>query len=76
MKKMYILYDGRACAGDSDEASVLVACDSNEEAKSYKGEYGQMACFSYDISGKDLINEQHEWNYYPKTGFSFITEEG
>lgn len=65
MARLWILYDSRAC-GDSgtDDASVLVSCQSNKEAKSYKGDFGSMACYSYEIKGKNLVDEQWEWDYY------------
>lgn len=69
MKRLWILYDSRACGGvGTDNAVVLVACDSNKEAQSYKGEYGSMACYSYKIekrsNGKEyLVDEQWEWDY-------------
>lgn len=71
-ERTYILYDSRACAGDTEDASVLVACESDEEAHSYEGDYGAMACFSYAIKetpGDDpneLVDERFEWNWYPK----------
>lgn len=70
-KRQYILYDGRASFGDTFDASVFVACDSDEEACSYKGDYGQMVCFSYAIKENpgdepdELVDERFEWNWYP-----------
>lgn len=63
-RRTYILYDSRACGGETDEASVLVCCESNKEAKSYKGDYGAMACFSYRRAGQNLVDERFEWNYF------------
>lgn len=67
MKKIYCVYDGRACGGaGTDDALVMVCCNSLKEAQSYKGEYGTMtAVYSYDESiqnnGKRLlINEKWE----------------
>ncbi len=66
MSRTYILYDGRACgAAGTEDASVLVACDSNREAKSYKGDYGQMACYSYAVNGDQLSDERWGWDYLP-----------
>lgn len=68
-KREYILYDARACGGaGTDDATVLVACNSNKEAESYKGDYGAMACYSYAVEkGADgkrmLVDEQWEWDY-------------
>lgn len=76
MAKLFILYDARACGdGDTDEATIFVSCDSMKEAKGYKGDYGAMACFSYDIIPKEgergeLVNETWEWDYYPQGGRS------
>lgn len=62
--RKYILYDARAC-GDAgtDDASVLVACGSNKEAKSYRGDFGAMACYSYATDGGELTDERWEWDY-------------
>lgn len=64
-ERRYLLYDGRACGQqDTDFATVLVACESDKEARSYKGEYGDMACYSYEITENgDLVDEQWEWDY-------------
>jgi len=67
-KRVYILYDGRACGGKgTDEAQVLVACGSAKEAASYKGQFGQMACYSYKRMFKParLEDEKWEWDYQP-----------
>ena len=62
---MYILYDSRAARGDTSEASVLVTCEDDEEAKSYKGAFGAMCCFSYNNDSEvELTDERFEWNYY------------
>ena len=64
-QRQYILYDGRACAGQgTGDASVLVVCESNEEAEDHKGDYGQMACYSYRVDGKNLVDERWEWDYH------------
>jgi hypothetical protein len=65
MKRIWILYDSRACGGvGTGDASVLVACDSNKEAKSYKGKFGGMACYSYEVNGKILQDQKWEWDYF------------
>ena len=44
---------------DTDGASIFVSCNSLKEAQSYKGEFGDMNCiYSYDIKGRELINEK------------------
>jgi hypothetical protein len=65
-KRLFFLYDSRACGGGNpDDAAVLVACESNWEAKSYKGTYGPMACFSYrENPGGTADDERHEWDYW------------
>ena len=61
MKKVYLTFDGRACGCmDSDPwdtgAIVLETSDSLEEAKEACGDYGDMACFSYE---EEIVNEEH-----------------
>ena len=65
-RRTFILYDGRACGNQgTDDASVLVGCDSDEEAQSYKGDFGGMACYSYAIDKNNhLVDQQWEWDYY------------
>jgi len=66
MSRTYILYDDRAADGAGTEnASVLVACESNREAKSYRGDFGGMACYSYEEKDGELVDEQFEWNWFP-----------
>lgn len=66
-QRQYILYDDRAAAPGmgTENASVLVACDDNEEALSYRGDYGGMACYSYRVDGSNLVDERFEWNWFP-----------
>jgi hypothetical protein len=53
---LYIVYDGRA-RYDEDEATVLVSCDTLEEAKGRCPEFGDCVVFEYDIAGEStLIN--------------------
>jgi hypothetical protein len=66
-KRQFILYDGRAIHGSTDDASVLVSCDSDEEAKNWKGGFGEMACYSYAIEGDRLTDEKLEWTYTEAT---------
>lgn len=75
-KRAYILYDGRAQANQgTEDAVILVACSSNKEARSYAGEYGDMACYSYREhgdweEGDTLIDEQWEWDWCENGGFT------
>lgn len=64
-ERVYVLYDDRAGAGDTDEANILVVCENEEEAESYKGEYGAMSCFSYIQADGQWRDERHEWNWHP-----------
>lgn len=69
MSRLWILYDGRACASaGTDDASVLVACDSEEEAEGFKADYGQSACYSYAITDNEITDEKWEWDYHPTDG--------
>ena len=66
--KHWILYDGRAC-GDAgnDSAVVLVSCDSDKEARSYAGQYGEMACYVYD---EETQEDRWLWDWSDAEGFS------
>lgn len=69
-REHWILYDGRACGGpgsDSDSAVVLVSCDSDEEARSYAGHFGHMACYFYREGDSD---ETWQWDWTDEDGFS------
>lgn len=51
-KRLYIIYDGRAI-DNTNEAAVMVSCDSLKEARSYKGDYGiNCVIWSYRCTGK------------------------
>ncbi len=66
--RLYILYDSRAaCPGsDTSEASILVVCEDDEDACSFKGDFGGMACYSYRKEGDNkLVDERFEWNWFP-----------
>lgn len=63
----YLLYDGRACAQDSNNASVLVSCDDDAEARTYAVVSGDMACYSYN---EKTQVERWEWNWLVDGGFS------
>jgi hypothetical protein len=71
-ERVFILYDGRAADGSgANDASVLVVCEDNEEALEYRGDFGDMACYSYRVkpmpgdTPDQLIDEQFEWNWFP-----------
>lgn len=64
MKRTWILYDSRACgAQGTEDASVLVVCGSEGEARSWCGQFGAMACYSYAKDGGDLTDERWEWDW-------------
>ena len=64
-RRLYVLYDDRACgAQGTEDATVLVSCESEEEALSYRGDFGPMACYSYAIGpGDQLEDERWEWDH-------------
>ena len=67
-RQTFILYDGRACdCAGTGSAQVLVACDSDEEARGYRGDFGAMACYSYVVGddGVELLAERWEWDFWP-----------
>ena len=77
MKKLWVIYDGRACGGDiPEEACIFIACDSNEEARSCVENYGDCACYSYKLGPKDtegrttLIDPEWEWDWHIENGFN------
>jgi len=62
-KKLYILYDGRACGNNgTDDALVLCTAQSEAEALQDADMFGETACYSYDAKGKTLTNEKWEWD--------------
>ena len=65
-KRLYIIYDGRA-VDSTEDASVMVTCDSLKEARSYRGDFGDgCAVWSYatkKVRGKkagELYDEKFE----------------
>lgn len=68
-KYSFLLFDGRACGGEGNEdALVLVACDSDKEARSYAGDFGDMACYQYELVGGEWTNEEWWWDWYASSG--------
>lgn len=64
--RKYILYDDRAAHGSgTEDASILVFCEDNEEALDYRGDFGGMACYSYHYDEGNLTDEKFEWNWFP-----------
>lgn len=73
-KRLYILYDYRACAGDTDRAAVFETCDSDAKAREAAPDYiypfAAVACYSYREGKEYLEDRRHEWNYWPEDGFN------
>jgi hypothetical protein len=62
-EKVWIVYDGRASGGDTEDAAVLVSCQSLREARQYVREDFTNGCiFEYDLVGEhgkqEAINER------------------
>lgn len=64
-ERTWILYDSRAWTGDTEDASVCEASDEPYIKAEYDGAYGGVACYSYARDGQNLVDERHEWNWYP-----------
>lgn len=61
--RMYILYDGRAASGDTDEASVLEALGLYEKKPRIPPLWAETDCvmFSYEVGeGNILLDERME----------------
>ena len=60
MNKFYIFYDERCFIESTDEASILTTTRSLKEMKQEVQEDELTGgCYSYDVSGINLINEEH-----------------
>ena len=65
MKRLYIIYDGRAI-DDTDSAAIMVTCDSLKESRGWKGDFGNgCVIYSYAIKKKnkqtnELVDERFE----------------
>jgi len=58
MKHIFIIYDGRAAGGDTEDASVYESCDTLQEAqKDRKEMFPDGVIYRYDINGKEMTNE-------------------
>ena len=84
-ERKFVLFDSRACGGGGNpfrEASVLVFCGSEQEARHYAGDFGAMACYSFPTktastpggAPSDTILDSErgtwEWDWWPDSGFS------
>ncbi len=62
-KRLYILYDARACGDQgTDDAAVLCTAGTDSEARGDAKMYGETACYSYAILGKNLEDERWKWD--------------
>ncbi len=62
-RRTYVIYDGRAALGDTDDSSVCCCADTLEEAKQDVRDMfpdGIVYSYEYGEDGK-LINERFEW---------------
>ena len=61
-QKLFVLYDGRAKGGDTDDAAVLVSSNSEREAKRdthlFRGYDAIWYEYDIDTDGKTMINEK------------------
>lgn len=77
--RLWILYAGSSGAIGlcTDSATILVSCDDEDEARTYAGSYGDMACYSYKVKGwgRELVDEQWEWDWLKAGGFEPATED-
>jgi signal transduction histidine kinase len=60
MTKLFILYDGRAKSGDTDNAAVLCTARSEAEAIDDSCDFEDVdgIWFEYDVEGRTLVNEK------------------
>jgi len=62
-KRVFVLFDGRAAGGmGTSDASVICVEENDKDAREVAKEYGQVACYSYRREGKNLVDEQWEWD--------------
>ena len=58
-KRMFVLFDGRARSGDTDDAAVLDTADSEAGAKSCKGDWPKDSIW-YEYRPSDS-GKENEW---------------
>jgi hypothetical protein len=67
IERFFVLYDARARTMGSDETAVLVTADTEEEARSWNGEFGEGTCW-YELTvvgGKGT--KRHPWQIGAET---------
>ena len=75
MKRLFILFDSRACGGlGTQTATALLTCSSDSDSRENCEDYGSVACYSYKVDKNnnvvDLIcdkvclsDERWEWDH-------------
>lgn len=79
MEKLFILYDGRAKMGDTDEAWVLIVANSEAEARKDGEDYRDQDAiwYEYDVKpgSNELINGVDRWDIPPSSDLNPSVEE-
>ena len=68
-QKIFILYDGRALAGDQDDAAVLATAHSEEDARNAgKTDWADhdVIWYEYDQCGNELVNGTPRFDLPPR----------
>lgn len=66
MSKLYVLYDGRARLGETDDATAYTTERSEEECLRTADTYGVDAIwYEYDEEGDQLVNETIRYDLSP-----------
>jgi hypothetical protein len=62
--KCFVLYDGRAKSGDTDDASVLITAHSEQEARKDGREWSgyDAIWYEYDVVKGVATNEKARWD--------------
>lgn len=62
--KVFVLFDGRAKLGDTDDATVLVTADSEEEARKDGRHWAgyDAIWYEYDVVKGVATNEKARWD--------------
>ena len=60
MKRIYMVYDGRASSGNTDDALVLLTTDTLEKAVEALDAYADAVIVSYSDDGVQLSDERWE----------------
>jgi hypothetical protein len=58
--KCFVLYDGRAKSGDTDDAAVLVAAHTEHQARTDSSDWSgyDAIWFEYDVVDGEMVNEK------------------